>query len=341
MYKSSTGCKMSSPWSKRGDIAAAANEQDNHFFKVMIGDFRDRMIIPDKFVQKFRRQITRTVKLESRNGNTFDVHVTEDLHKLVLQSGWEEFVSAHGISMGDFLVFNYDGNSWFKVLIFEPSGCERLSSSFLPMETAPYEGQEWGEKLTGTLSMRHDLPMIRSPQSERGTMIVQWDNSNHGENIMVLGSSSAPSSESSGCISSSEDDLQAHPARRLILLRGTCPTGSQKKKLKVKIRDIYSEIPIVGCTIRKSSIHGKPYTLEICREYAEVYLPFEDETIVLRRHGKIWKVRCCISQYGSKRLLKGWRQFVCGNNLRLGDICLFKLLKNKKYTMDVYIIRKE
>lgn len=64
-----------------------------------------------------------------------------------------------------------------------------------------------------------------------------------------------------GYISSSEDDLQAHPARRLILVRGTCPTSSQKKKLKAKIRAIYSEIPIFGCTIRKSSIHGKPYTL--------------------------------------------------------------------------------
>uniref|UniRef100_A0A8I6XFV2 TF-B3 domain-containing protein n=1 Tax=Hordeum vulgare subsp. vulgare TaxID=112509 RepID=A0A8I6XFV2_HORVV len=208
------------------------------------------------------------------------------------------------------------------------------------MKSAPHEDQEWGEKLTGTLGMRHDLPM-RSPQSERGTTI-QWHNSNHGEDNIVLGSSSAPSSESSGCVSSSEDELQAHPVRRLILVRGTCATGSQKKKLKVKIRDIYSEIPILGCTIRKSSIHGKPYMLEICREYAEVYLPFEDETIALRRHGKIWKVRCCISQYGSKRLLKGWRQFVRGNNLRLGDICLFKLQKNKKkYTMDVYIIRKE
>lgn len=153
--------------------------------------------IPDQFVQKFRRQITRTVKLESRNGNTFDVHVTEDLHKLVLQSGWEVFVNAHGITMGDFLVFNYDGNSRFKVLIFEPSGCERLSSSRLSMKTAPREGQEWGEKLAGTLSMRHGLPMIGSPQSERGTMI-QWDNSNHGETSIVLSSSSAPSSDSSG-----------------------------------------------------------------------------------------------------------------------------------------------
>ncbi|KAE8782319.1 hypothetical protein D1007_44341 [Hordeum vulgare] len=273
---------MSSPSSKRGGIGGAANEEDNNFFKVMLGDFRDRMTIPDKFVQQFRSQITRTVKLESRNGDTFDVHVTQDLHKLVLQSRWEVFVNAHGITMGDFL-------------------------SCLSMKSAPREGQEWGEKLTGTLGMRHDLSM-RSPQS---------------------------------CVSSSEDELQAHPVRRLILVRGTCATGSQKKEMKVKIRDIYSEIPILGCTIRKSSIHGKPYMLEICREYAEVYLPFEDETIALRRHGKIWKVRCCIRQYGSKRLLKGWSQFVRGNNLRLGDICLFKLQKNKKYTMDVYIVRKE
>jgi hypothetical protein len=71
--------------------------------------------IPDKFVQQFRGRIAKTVKLESRTGCTFDVEVTKSLDKVVFQVGWEAFVFAHDLKMGDFLVFRYDGTSRMKV----------------------------------------------------------------------------------------------------------------------------------------------------------------------------------------------------------------------------------
>ncbi|KAF7052629.1 hypothetical protein CFC21_060702 [Triticum aestivum] len=305
----------------------------------MIGDFRDRMTIPDKFVQKFRGQITRTVKLESRNGNTFDVHVTEDLHKVVLQSGWEVFVSAHGISMGDFLVFNYDGNSWFKVLIFDPSGCERLSSSCLPMKTAPHDGQECGEKLTGTLSMRHDLPMMGSPQSERGTMI-QWDNSNHVENSIVLGSSSAPSSDSSGDGLSLEDNQELSFVPSPILRNRANLTDIQERKMNEKVDAIHSKIPIYGTVMTKCNIFGSPCILDLSSKYADEYLPREDQTLMLQRRDKSWKVQFHINKNNTKRLFQGWGEFADDNNLKVGDLCLFEPLQKKNRVMNVHIIRK-
>jgi hypothetical protein len=36
----------------------------------------------------------------------------------------------------------------------------------------------------------------------------------------------------------------------------------------------------------------------------------------------------------------GWSQFVNDNELKLGDICLFQLMENKKLTMTVHIIRE-
>jgi hypothetical protein len=87
--------------------------------------------IPQKFVQYFRGKITRNVKFESRNGSTFNVQLINDLGKLVLASGWEEFVTVHDLNMGNFLVFKYNGSSHLKVLIFDPSGCEKPSSVFM------------------------------------------------------------------------------------------------------------------------------------------------------------------------------------------------------------------
>jgi len=82
--------------------------------------------IPDKFEQHFRGPIANSVKLESRCGHTFDVEVAKNLGKVVLQTGWKAFVTAHDLNMGDFLVFKYDGTSRLKVFIFDLSCCEKV-----------------------------------------------------------------------------------------------------------------------------------------------------------------------------------------------------------------------
>ena len=45
-------------------------------------------------------------------------------------SGWEDFVKAHELQENDLLLFTCCGNSSFQVLVFEASGCERVSSMF-------------------------------------------------------------------------------------------------------------------------------------------------------------------------------------------------------------------
>ena len=94
--------------------------------------------IPGKFVQRFRGLIPNSVKLESRCGHTFDVEVAKNLGKVVLKTGWKEFVTAHDLNMGDFLVFKYDGTSRLKVLIFDLSLRE---SAIMPCEEKPYPWQ--------------------------------------------------------------------------------------------------------------------------------------------------------------------------------------------------------
>lgn len=41
-----------------------------------------------------------------------------------LDEGWSEFAEAHSISEGHFLLFEYKGNSSFRVMIFDVSACE-------------------------------------------------------------------------------------------------------------------------------------------------------------------------------------------------------------------------
>ncbi|KAM3354226.1 hypothetical protein ACQJBY_025092 [Aegilops geniculata] len=325
---------MSKPWKKRKELDEHrywnhTGEQDKHFFKVMIGDFHERMIIPDRFAQQFRGQTGRTIKLASRHGYTFDVQITKNLEKLVLDSGWKAFARAHNLRTGDFLVFKYDGHSQLKVMIFEPSGCEKIQACNLMKNAAP--GKDWWGNTDGIVNTCQDPPM-KFPHSGR-QIRPSMDSSRQGNDIINVSSSSSPSD-------SAEDD---HSLSGCILAKGTLLNLNhvQKKQLKEKIRAMNCEIPIYGCVISKSSIYGKTRTLGISRKYAEVYLPFVEQMVTLQHHGKKWEVRCCVKNKKSKRLMRGWMHFVRGNNLQLGDVCLFELLRNKKkYVMNVHIIRK-
>uniref|UniRef100_A0A0E0D3S2 TF-B3 domain-containing protein n=1 Tax=Oryza meridionalis TaxID=40149 RepID=A0A0E0D3S2_9ORYZ len=308
--------------------------QDKNFFKVMIGRFRERMIIPNEFLQYFRGKIPRTIKLQLRDGCTYDVQVTKNLGKISLQSGWKAFVTAHDLQLGDFLVFSYDEISELKVLIFGPSGCEKVH----PCPTtkgATHSGEKWEEPLRIS-SNSYDLP-VKSPQSVSKSE-KQWDSSGQENNTANIEE-----------VALQGDDLQVHPVLNCILPKHTRLTDMQKQQLERKVRAIHSEIPIYGCILRKSRVHGKSQTVEpfslcnqdICREYADVYLPFKELNMTLQRHGKNWEVLCHTKDTRTKRLSTGWSRFAQENNLQVGDICLFELLKNKEYSMNVHIIPKK
>jgi hypothetical protein len=83
-------------------------------------------IIPEKFVENFKGQISEVIKLEAPDGNKYDVQATRDLNKIVLGSGWATFATSYELKEGDVLVFRYSGDSHFRVLIFDyPSFCEK------------------------------------------------------------------------------------------------------------------------------------------------------------------------------------------------------------------------
>ena len=149
--------------------------------------------IPDGFVQYFSGATERTIKLESNSGYTFDVQVTWNLEKLVLESGWKAFACAHDLRMGDFLVFKYDGNSQLKVLVFDLTGCEKTSACN-PMENAA-PGEERLRNPAGILSTCHDLPMKLQQSGSQAS--AHRDGSGQGNNVISI-SSSSDASESAG-----------------------------------------------------------------------------------------------------------------------------------------------
>jgi len=72
-----------------------------------------------------------TVKLEAPDSNIYSVSAAQQSDdEIALQSGWNDFVVAHRVQVGDLVIFRYKGNSRLEVFILDRNGCQKTSSCF-------------------------------------------------------------------------------------------------------------------------------------------------------------------------------------------------------------------
>ncbi|KAM0861645.1 hypothetical protein ACQ4PT_045753 [Festuca glaucescens] len=112
------------------------DDENKFFFVKLIGDFKHQTIIPEQFVRRLKGEISREIKIETRNGCSYPVTVAKYEAKHVLTVGWGNFVERLHLEMGDALLFRYNGNSLFMAIIFDKLGNEKALSvvidPFLP-----------------------------------------------------------------------------------------------------------------------------------------------------------------------------------------------------------------
>ncbi|XP_010942229.1 putative B3 domain-containing protein Os06g0632500 isoform X1 [Elaeis guineensis] len=105
---------------------AAERSQGAHepeFFKVLLQSSFKTLLIPPKFTQHLVNGDRQKATIVSPLGKFWHVNLQREGHKMFFGSGWEDFVKAHGLSVGHFLVFRYQGNMVFTIKIFDKSGC--------------------------------------------------------------------------------------------------------------------------------------------------------------------------------------------------------------------------
>ena len=80
--------------------------------------------IPKKLVQKYRDKLSVVATLVLPSGDEWLVRLREVDNKLCFADGWHEFVVHYSICAGCLVVFKYEGDSIFKVSIFNLTACE-------------------------------------------------------------------------------------------------------------------------------------------------------------------------------------------------------------------------
>ncbi|KAH9697015.1 B3 domain-containing transcription factor VRN1 [Citrus sinensis] len=85
---------------------------------------RKEQRIPLKFVGQFGDELSSIAKLAVPDGRVWQVGLTKFGRKIWFDQGWQNFVESQSISAGYFLLFKYEKNSIFRVLIFDMTACE-------------------------------------------------------------------------------------------------------------------------------------------------------------------------------------------------------------------------
>ncbi|KAJ4881878.1 B3 domain-containing protein [Raphanus sativus] len=94
------------------------------FIKIILPTIMEKMMkIPARFV-RLGPKLTETVTIQTPVGFKRPIRIKRTGNKVWLEKGWSEFAEAHSINEGHFLYFCYEGNSSFRVMIFDVSASE-------------------------------------------------------------------------------------------------------------------------------------------------------------------------------------------------------------------------
>ncbi|KAJ6709825.1 BINDING PROTEIN putative-RELATED [Salix koriyanagi] len=111
------------------------------FSQFLHSGFDQRLAIPEIFTRHLGRKLPDTVNLKGPSGSAWKVGLTTYNNTLFFNHGWQEFVKDHALEENDFLIFKYNGESNFDVLMLNmQSMCEKVASYFVKK----YESTERG-----------------------------------------------------------------------------------------------------------------------------------------------------------------------------------------------------
>ncbi|XP_071912953.1 B3 domain-containing transcription factor VRN1 [Coffea arabica] len=111
---------------KKGSHQTTNNPAKNppHFFKVVLSSVGQGIRIPTAFMREHGESLKKVVWLKVPTGASWPVALLQTDVGTWLRKGWREFAEYYTIDRSYFLVFRYEGNSQFYVIIFDPTASE-------------------------------------------------------------------------------------------------------------------------------------------------------------------------------------------------------------------------
>lgn len=332
----------------------------------------ERLRIPVSFIKHMEGKTPGLVSLLGPSGDVWTADLTQENDDVLFSNGWSEFVRDHFLECGDLLVFRYHGELCFSVQVFDQSACEKEAAfhSKCSQGCSEFCGStgKKREREEEAASLEKDFvcarKKVREGSSEFHSAYIEKNREAHISACGVGGCQHdgvltteeslsretnqcgnpancfATPSQSKACSEKQEvpiwkrfgkdDDLKLHD-------RGHMSIFSEREKRVAE--SFISCFPYFVRIMKRFNVSGS-YTLNIPYQFSMAHLPNCRTEIILRTiKGACWSVNSVPATrvHTSHTLCGGWMAFVRSNDINVGDVCIFELVR--KYELRVFILR--
>ncbi|KAK3002807.1 hypothetical protein RJ639_019373 [Escallonia herrerae] len=295
-----------------------------HFFKIIDRDIvqDQRLRLPRKFVSEYGNTLSDTVFLDVPIGAKWEVGLVKSDGDVWLWDGWKEFVSRCSIGLWHFLVFRYEGNSIFHIIICDMSASE-IEYPVGPGRRGQFqlgaEGTQVDEKMDKSVpKAKINLSCTLNGIQDAMLKPVKVED----DLIRSVAKGTLPNSK----FPATERKQRASEAGKAIALDS--------------VKAFKSHNPFFKVTMQPSYVSGKS-PLNVPRSFFDKYLTekLENVDILLQvSDGRTCRVKCCIFPLTAK-FCSGWYGFARDNSLSVGGVCVFELVSGIKKVLKVVIFR--
>ncbi|XAR64083.1 hypothetical protein NMG60_11024289 [Bertholletia excelsa] len=341
------------------------------FFQFLSAGFNQQLVLPKKFANNLREKLPDNVTLKGPSGAKWNVELLKSGSTVIFKKGWKTFVEDHSLKEDDVLVFKYNGDLQFDVLIFDGrSFCEREASYFVrKCGHKQVDGGGYQTKRNTRESSRevmHDCShyALRSTGSKRSRkdgnlMQGQPEQYSQANGSVANGTNHAkfhcakwdmrsrePVSYASEQNSSSDDKRASIAMYPVQYMSNRRLVTEEEKDNALQMAHAASTKYSVLVVMRPSHVY-KGFYMSIPSEWVISHLPHKSQDVTLRLKennssisDKTWQARFYYRVYGGG-LTGGWKNFAVENNLEEFDVCLFELVSrtNDALVMDVAVFR--
>ncbi|KAG7993800.1 hypothetical protein I3843_01G024100 [Carya illinoinensis] len=305
---------------QRDDQSPGAVVKAPHFFKIILADSlrHGKLMIPRRFVRKHGEGLSNLAFLNLPNGAEWKLELMRCDGEIWLQKGWQEFLEYYSVKPGHFLVFRYEGNSRFHVLIFDMSATE----IDYPTHSSQVKGGNFGEK----------LQVSPKEESENDSSVEILDSfRTYSKRREKLPRDPRPQKMKRTNPSAKTEKISNLP--KWVLTRTRPLTLIEKARALKKASGFKCENPYFMVVMQPSYVQFG-WCLNVPLKFAKTYLDMTLGDVVLRASdGRNWFVK-----YSAGKFLC-WKEFSLDNNLKVGDVCAFELIKGIKVSFKVVIFR--